>query len=64
MTPELVQRYLERATDAAVADYLQRLLQFSREQTALACRLTAKDQARTGDAYESAPASSWAPPRA
>ena len=36
MTPEQVQRYLERATDAAIADYLQRLLQFAREQAALA----------------------------
>jgi hypothetical protein len=35
MPPEQVQRYLDRATDAAIADYLQRLLQFSREQAAL-----------------------------
>jgi hypothetical protein len=36
MTPEDVQRYLDRAADAAIADYLQRLLQFAREQAALA----------------------------
>jgi hypothetical protein len=36
MTPEQVGRYLARATDAAVADYLQRLLEFTREQEALA----------------------------
>jgi len=36
MPPEEVRRYLECATDAAIADYLQRLLQFSREQAALA----------------------------
>jgi hypothetical protein len=36
MRPEQVQRYLACATDAAIADYLQRLLQFSREQAALA----------------------------
>jgi hypothetical protein len=36
MTPEQVGRYLECATDAAVVDYLQRLLEFSREQAALA----------------------------
>jgi len=35
MSPEQVQRYLASATDAAIADYLQRLLQFSREQAAL-----------------------------
>ena len=33
---EQVERYLVGATDAAIADYLQRLLQFAREQTALA----------------------------
>jgi len=36
MTPEQVRRYLECATDAAIADYLQRLLEFSRQQAALA----------------------------
>jgi hypothetical protein len=36
MPPEQVQRYLACATDAVIADYLQRLLQFSREQAALA----------------------------
>jgi hypothetical protein len=36
MRPEQVERYLARATDAAIADYLQRLLVFSREQAALA----------------------------
>ncbi len=36
MPPAQVQRYLARATDAAIADYLQRLLQFAREQAALA----------------------------
>jgi hypothetical protein len=36
MTPEQVQQCLACATDAAVADYLQRLLQFAREQAALA----------------------------
>jgi hypothetical protein len=36
MRPEQVERYLARATDAAIVDYLQRLLQFSREQAALA----------------------------
>jgi hypothetical protein len=36
MRPEQVERYLSRATDAAIVDYLQRLLQFSREQAALA----------------------------
>jgi hypothetical protein len=36
MRPEEVERYLTRATDAAIADYLQRLLEFSREQAALA----------------------------
>jgi len=36
MRPEQVEWYLSRATDAAIADYLQRLLQFSREQAALA----------------------------
>ncbi len=36
MRPEQVEWYLARATDAAMVDYLQRLLQFSREQAALA----------------------------
>jgi hypothetical protein len=36
MRPEQVEWYLSRATDAAIADYLQRLLRFSREQAALA----------------------------
>ena len=36
MPPAQVQRYLARATDAAIADYLQRLLQFAREQATLA----------------------------
>jgi len=36
LSPEQVERYLARATDAVIADYLQRLLQFSREQAALA----------------------------
>jgi hypothetical protein len=36
MRPEEVERYLARATDAAIVDYLQRLLEFSREQAALA----------------------------
>jgi len=36
MRPEQVERYLAHATDAAIADYLQRLLVFSREQAALA----------------------------
>jgi hypothetical protein len=36
MRPEQVEPYLTRATDAAIVDYLQRLLQFSREQAALA----------------------------
>ena len=36
MQPEQVERYVARATDAAIVDYLQRLLQFSREQAALA----------------------------
>jgi len=36
MRPEQVERYLARATDAAIVDYLQRLLEFSREQAALA----------------------------
>ena len=36
MPPEQVEQYLGCATDAGVADYLQRLLQFSREQAALA----------------------------
>ncbi len=36
MKPDEVGRYLACATDAAIADYLQRLLQFSREQAALA----------------------------
>ncbi len=35
MKPEEVQRYLDRATDAVIADYLQRLLEFTREQAAL-----------------------------
>jgi len=36
MRPEQVERFLARATNAAIVDYLQRLLQFSREQAALA----------------------------
>jgi hypothetical protein len=36
MRPEQVERFLTRATDAAMLDYLHRLLQFSREQAALA----------------------------
>jgi len=36
MRPEQVRRYLACATDAVIADYLQRLLEFSREQAALA----------------------------
>jgi hypothetical protein len=36
MKPSEVGQYLACATDAAIADYLQRLLQFSREQAALA----------------------------
>jgi hypothetical protein len=36
MPPEEVRRYLACVTDAAIADYLQRLLEFSREQAALA----------------------------
>jgi hypothetical protein len=36
MRPEQVERYLARATDATIVDYLQRLFQFSREQAALA----------------------------
>jgi hypothetical protein len=34
--PEEVERYLARATNAQIADYLQRLLVFSREQAAMA----------------------------
>jgi len=36
MRPEQVERYLARATDAVIVDYLQRLLEFSCEQAALA----------------------------
>ena len=36
MKPDEVERYLACATDATIADYLQRLLEFSREQDALA----------------------------
>jgi hypothetical protein len=36
MKPDQVEEYLAYATDAAIADYLQRLLEFSREQAALA----------------------------
>jgi hypothetical protein len=40
MRPEQVERFLARATDAAIVDYLQRLLRFVREQAALAAAPT------------------------